>query len=107
MTFRVELLASALEDLDRLYAFILEREFSSRGGSEAAQIAQTALDNIMDGLTQLQKIPYTCRKAGSSPYVRELVIRFGHSGYVALFEIVGERDVKVTAIRHQREDDYH
>jgi hypothetical protein len=27
--------------------------------------------------------------------------------FVALFEIVGEREVAVCAVRHQREDDYH
>jgi plasmid stabilization system protein ParE len=104
VSFRVELLASALEDLDRLYAFIIEREFAGGGRAEAAQ---TALDNIMDGLAQLRKYPHTCRKAASSPYLRELVIRFGDTGCVALFEIVSEHDVNVTAIRHQREDDYH
>jgi hypothetical protein len=38
---------------------------------------------------------------------RELVIPFGASGYVALFHIIGEREIVVSAIRHQREDDYH
>ena len=43
----------------------------------------------------------------SSPFLRELVIPFGASGYVALFEIVGNDRVIVGAVRHQREDDYH
>jgi ParE toxin of type II toxin-antitoxin system, parDE len=38
--------------------------------------------------------------------VRELVIPFGHDGYVALFEIMDDRTVVVAAVRHQREDDY-
>jgi hypothetical protein len=38
---------------------------------------------------------------------RELLIPFGHSGYVALFEIDDARTVTVTAVRHQREEDYH
>jgi hypothetical protein len=42
-----------------------------------------------------------------SPRWRELLIPFGHSGYVALFEIDDDRTVTVTAVRHQREDDYH
>jgi plasmid stabilization system protein ParE len=37
---------------------------------------------------------------------RELVIPFGHDGYVALFEIMDDRTVVVAAVRHQREDDY-
>jgi hypothetical protein len=55
----------------------------------------------------LERNPYTCRIAYDNPLERELVIPFGASGYVALFEIVGERDVVVSALRHQREDDYH
>ena len=50
---------------------------------------------------------FTCRKAGQSPFLRELTIPFGHSGHVALFEIVDPTDVVVSAVRHQPEDDYH
>jgi plasmid stabilization system protein ParE len=39
--------------------------------------------------------------------LRELVIGFGHTGYVALFEIVNDQRIIVGAVRHQREDDYH
>jgi plasmid stabilization system protein ParE len=38
---------------------------------------------------------------------RELIIPFGRSGYVALFEIESATDVVVVAVRHQREDDFH
>jgi hypothetical protein len=33
--------------------------------------------------------------------------QLGHSGYVALFEIVDNANVVVAAVRHQLEDDYH
>jgi hypothetical protein len=36
-----------------------------------------------------------------------LIIPFGRSGYVALFEIEGPSDVVVAAVRHQLEEDYH
>jgi hypothetical protein len=36
-----------------------------------------------------------------------LIIAFGNTGYVALFEIINNTTVIVGAIRHQREDDYH
>ena len=55
----------------------------------------------------LKTWPFPCRKAGPSPFLRELLIPFGHSGYVALFEIVDPTDVVVSAVRHQLEDDYH
>lgn len=38
---------------------------------------------------------------------RELIIPFGASGYVALYEIDGPASVLLLAIRHQREEDYH
>jgi len=41
------------------------------------------------------------------PRWRELLIPLGHFGYVSLFEIDDERTVTVTAVRHQREEDYH
>jgi hypothetical protein len=51
--------------------------------------------------------PLTCRKAAADPFVRELVIPFGGSGYVALFEFESADSIVVAAVRLQREDDYH
>ena len=42
-----------------------------------------------------------------NPFVRELVIPFGVTGYVALFEIDDKGSVTILAIRHQREDDFY
>ncbi|MEO8310521.1 MAG: type II toxin-antitoxin system RelE/ParE family toxin [Caldimonas sp.] len=50
---------------------------------------------------------FTCRKAGSSAFLRELIIPFGRSGYVALFEIEDPASVLIVAVRPQLEDDYH
>ena len=41
------------------------------------------------------------------PFLRELIIPFGASGYVALFEIDDSHTVTILAVRHQRESDYH
>ena len=49
----------------------------------------------------------TYRKAGPSPFLREVVISFGRTGYVALFEIEDASNFVVVAVRHQLEDDYH
>ena len=46
-------------------------------------------------------------KAGQSPFLRELPIAFGSSNSVALYEIQDAKTVKVLAVRHQLEDDYH
>jgi len=55
----------------------------------------------------LAATPYSFRKAGKSPTRRELIIPFGATGYVALYEITGPSSVLVLAIRPQREEDYH
>lgn len=53
-------------------------------------------------------MPFSFRKAISgNPFLREIVIPFGASGYVALYEIENEETVTILAVRHQREDDYH
>jgi len=36
-----------------------------------------------------------------------LLIPFGHTGYVALIEVVDQTAVAVGAIRHRREEDYY
>ena len=69
--------------------------------------AGTGDDCLACRLATLKASPFTCRKAGRSPFLRELIIPFGRSGYVALFEIEDESTVAVVAVRHQLEDDYH
>lgn len=70
-------------------------------------LPERALEAIKHGIVVLSTSPFACRKAGDSPFVRELVIPFGSSGYVALFEVVDDKRAIIGAIRHQREDDYH
>lgn len=105
MSFRVRLTVEAEADLERLFDFVVERELQRDGGDLA--LAERALEAIRSGFAILKASPFTCRKAAQNPFLRELVIPFGHSGYVALFEIEGPGDVAVIAVRHQREDDYH
>ncbi len=105
MSFRVRLTRDAEADLERLFDFVLERELARASGY--LDLADQALDAIRAGIATLKTSPFTCRKAAQSPFLRELIIPFGRSGYVALFEIVGATDVVVSAVRHQLEDDYH
>ncbi len=105
MKYLVEFSPAALDDLERLYDFALQRELERDAGD--LDIPDRALQAIKNGIAFLQSFPFACRKSGSSPFVRELVIPFGSSGYVALFEIVDSQTVIIGAIRHQREDDYH
>jgi len=105
LTFRVRLTREAQDDLERLFDYVLERKQVRPGGD--LQLAERALGAIRAGVETLKTSPFTCRKAGQSPFLRELLIPFGYSGYVALFEIVDPTDVVVSAVRHQLEDDYH
>ena len=103
MSFSVVLTREALQDLQRLEDFLVELALEHGDFGLPAR----AVDAIRTEMRLLERNPYTCRIAHDNPLERELVIPFGTSGYVALFEIVGEREVVVSALRHQREDDYH
>lgn len=103
MSFSVRLTREALEDLQRLEEYLVE--FAIQHGD--FDLPLRAIEGIRREFRILESNPYTCRKVGTNPLERELVIPFGGSGYVALFEILSEDEVVVSAIRHQREDDYH
>ena len=106
MSYLVRLTKEAEDDLIRLYDFVLERELQ-RLSTGDLEVAEKALNAIKEGFLSLSRSPFTCRKADQSPFLRELVIPFGHSGYVALFEIVDGENVVVAAVRHMYENDYH
>lgn len=102
MRYAVRFTVEAEEDLIRLYEFILERDEADWS------LAESALEAIRQAIRSLEQSPFSFRKArADTPFLRELVIPFGASGYVALFEIDHSRCVTVLAVRHQREDDYH
>lgn len=105
MSFRVRLTRQAEADIARLFDFVLERELARDGGD--LELAEQAIVAIRAGVATLKTSPFTCRKAGQSPFLRDLIIPFGRSGYVALFDIDNPNDVVVSAVRHQLEDDYH
>lgn len=105
MTFKVIFSEAASQDLEELFDFALQRELDSDTGD--LDIPARALQAFKDGIVFLETSPFACRKAGSSPFLRELIVPFGRTGYVVLFEIVDGETVIVGAVRHQREDDYH
>jgi plasmid stabilization system protein ParE len=105
MIYTVQFSAAADGDLERLFDFMLQRELDSAAGD--LDVPERALQAIKEGIGFLKSSPFACRKLGESPFIRELVITFGRSGYVALYEIVDDSTIIIGAIRHQREDDYH
>lgn len=99
MSYDLRYSAAARADIERLFAFLAQRDIS------AARDALAAIDRAAE---LLREFPFACRKADpQNPFLRELVISFGSNGYVALFEIDDETTVTVLAVRHQREEDYH
>ena len=104
MSFVVELSPAAETDLERLFDFLLERSETT----EDLDRAQAAIDAIRaTAKHRLAITPFSFRKAAENPAQRELIIPFGGTGYVALYEIVSLSKVLVLALRHQREEDYH
>ena len=102
MSYQVRFTAGAENDLVRLYDFVLARDEADWA------LAERALEAIRNGLHSLALTPFSFRKATpNNPFLRELVIPLGASGYVALYEIEPEHVVTILAVRHQREDDYH
>jgi plasmid stabilization system protein ParE len=85
-------------ELLRLYTWLAARD---------VEIAQDALRTIYAALKILKVTPFSCRMApGGNMFYRELVIPFGSSGYVALFQIDNKNRVTILAVKHQREADY-
>lgn len=105
MSFTVLFSPEAEEDLQRLFDHALERELTSSTGD--LDTPMRAIEAIKQACDFLKRSPFTCRKAGASSFVRELIIPFGADGYVALFEVVDASTVLIGAVRHQRESDYH
>lgn len=98
MTWQVRYTDAAREDLLRLFDCLLSTD---------PAIAERAITIISKGMDLLRDFPFTCRKADpANPFLRELLIPFGASGYVALFEIDNGDTVTMLAVRHQRGADY-
>nr|WP_320338755.1 type II toxin-antitoxin system RelE/ParE family toxin [Burkholderia seminalis] len=70
--------------------------------------AARAADAIGQRVAVLRRFPFTCRKIeNGNPFLRELIVSFGASGHVRLFEIEAAGQVTILAVRHHREEDYH
>jgi plasmid stabilization system protein ParE len=99
--FKVRFTAEAEADLLRLFDFLVKQDVAA---------AEKAREAIARAIELLAVFPFSCRKAlggDGNPFLRELIIPFGGSGYVALFEIENGETVTFLAVRHQREEDYH
>ena len=87
---------NAIANIERAFEYLAERD--PRSALAAASAIRTAVD-------VLARHPLIGRPVEGE--LRELVISFGRTGYVALYRFIpSENQVRVLAIRHQRELDY-
>ncbi len=94
---RVKLSPRAQVDIRRLYDFIAAKDTA---------VAGSAVDAIVSSFIPLTRIPKIGRKKDGTD-LRELIIDFGSSGYIALYDFDEDVDeVVITALRHQKENDY-
>jgi plasmid stabilization system protein ParE len=92
----VKLSAQARSDVSRLYEFIAGKN---------TEAAFRSVDAIQASFVPLATLPHIGRRVDDT--LRELLIDFGNSGYVALYSVNELQDeVIVLAIKHQLEDDY-
>ena len=86
----------AFADLERLADFLAK---------DVPKAAIAAIDVIRDGIEILERHPLVGRPCEEG--LREILISYGKSGYVALYSHEQQQDVVlVLAIRHQREVGY-
>ena len=104
--YRVVLAEEAADDLLRIEDFTIERELAS--ATPDLDVVRRLRDAVDRALRLLEFSPYSCRKAARAlnDKQRELIIPFGSAGLIAAFEVRGEV-VRIGAIRHQLEQDYH
>ena len=94
---QVRLSARAQSELARLHSFLLSKNITA---------AQRDSD-IRASFVSLVKTPLLGRSVDDSEKLRELVIDFGASGYLALYRVEWDLDViTILAIKHQSEADY-
>jgi plasmid stabilization system protein ParE len=83
----------ALDDLEARFRFLAK---------ESDIAALDALRVIQSAVSMLEDHPLIGRPLESN--LRELVISFGHTGYIALYRFLPARNlVRILGVRHQRE----
>ena len=104
--FGVEMTPQAEDDLEQLFEFLVVRSETL----EELDHAQHVLHQLRTSIKKrLAENPWAYRKAGDGRRTtrRELIVGLGSTGYVALYEILPGRAIKMLAVRHQREEDDH
>ncbi|MBP6895605.1 MAG: type II toxin-antitoxin system RelE/ParE family toxin [Gammaproteobacteria bacterium] len=105
MTFAVVFAPQARADLLRLFEYLIDRA-ETAADLDLAERAIAAVESAAQ--LHLSRTPFIYRKAAQGGGLRrELIVPFGASGYVLLYEIADATTVVILAVRHQLEQDYH
>lgn len=70
MSFRVRLTTEAADDLEPLFDFLLQRKLTRHDGD--LNLAERAREAIRHDVATLRQSPSSCRKVGTSPFLREV-----------------------------------
>jgi plasmid stabilization system protein ParE len=88
--------ARALDDLERVFEFLAENDPAT---------AVVAVTTIRTAVLALTDHPLLGRRVSGE--IRQLVISYGKTGFVALYRFLPSKEVvRILAIRHQRELDF-
>lgn len=101
--YRVVPTVTFQEDLERLEAFIVERELASHAPDDGG--LYRFRDAVERAFGILAFAPHTCRRCEAHREFRELVMPFGHGGCVVVF-VIHDADVVLLAARDPHEQDY-
>ncbi len=98
--YRVRFARAALDDLERLTAFLVGQD-----SDRAADMEPT----VRNAVEVLMRLPFVGRPARQQQdlTLRELLVPFGATGYILLYRVGPGSTVSVLAARHQLEERFH
>ena len=88
----------AIANLQRLHDFLTTQD---------KDVAKRAVAVIRDALKKIAVTPERFRPVEGRIYLREAIIDFGISGYIARFRHLPNGDILIARIKHQKEDDFN
>ncbi len=92
---RIKWLPEAIQDFERLYYFLLDKN---------AEAASKAASNIINGSNLLKSSPRVGRPMPDDGDRRELFIAFGAGAYVIRYKLETKDTVTIIRIWHSREN---
>lgn len=97
MSYIITWTYNAVNNLERLYQFLSEKNINS---------AQAAINVIRERTLLLENFPNAGRPAYDlEPEHKELFVPFGESGYVILYQVKNDC-IYILGIKHQKEINY-